>query len=229
MQYFDLNAVSIVSGIAAVLCVAIFRLQWPFRYHFLMRLYKNNPDKILSLLERSYQKNTDRTVAILDKSTREIMTGNFDDAESFVAEGLTACTQKPTLLNQALVHVLFYNLAAVYFYLGKYNDALDVALRVFHRDRSFQSALGIIVCSYARMGDIGAAIKAYEQLTTQKPKPALNLFCLSEIEAAKGNYGRAAACLRRLTNLPYWQIMHLSENEIEKRLQEWTKASSQVG
>lgn len=152
-------------------------------------------------LEASFRKNRSRTVAMLDKSTYEIMAGNYDLAEKFIAEGLTTCRENPSLFNQAMVHYLFYNLATVYFYRGKYSDALDIAFRVYRRDHSLTNALGVIVCAHARMGDVNHALEAYQLISKKRAKPALQLFCLAEIEAAKGNFDRAIHHLRKLHRL----------------------------
>lgn len=166
---------------------------------------------------------------MLDKSTHEILSGNYDSAEKFIAEGLTACKENPSLFNQAMIHYLFYNLSTVYFYRGKYSDALDVAFRVYERDRALTNALGIIVCAHARLGDIQHAWEAFQLMPKKKTKPALQLFCLAEIEAANGNFDRAISHLRKLLTHQYAFTLHLPYEEIEKRLQEWTKASTQAG
>jgi tetratricopeptide (TPR) repeat protein len=229
MELLELNAFSTLCGVAAVLCVAFLRLHWPFRFQYMASLHKRRPDRMMRLLEASYRKNRSRTVAMLDKSSCEIMAGNYDLAEKFIVQGLSACKEHPSLFNQALVHYLFYNLATVYFYRGKYGDALEVAFRVYERDRSLTNALGVIVCAHARMGDIQHALEAFELLPKRKARPELQLFCLAEIEAAKGNFERAVHHLRKLLKLHYSFTMHLTHGEIEKRLKEWTKASTQAG
>jgi tetratricopeptide (TPR) repeat protein len=229
MELLELNAFSTLCGVAAVLLVAFLRLHWPFRFQYMASLHRRRPNRMMRILEASYRKNRSRTVALLDKSTREIMAGHYDLAEKFIARGLAECKEYPTLFNQAMVHYLFYNLAIVYFYRGKYDDALDVAFRVYERDRSLTNALGVIVCAHARMGDIQNALEAFQLLPKRRSRPELQLFCLAEIEAAKGNFERAVHHLRKLLKLRYSFTMHLNHGEIEKRLKEWTKASTQIG
>ncbi|WP_139489514.1 tetratricopeptide repeat protein [Brevibacillus dissolubilis] len=229
MDYLELNWVSTLSGVAVVLLVAFIRLHWPFRYQYMSVLTKRRPERVLYWLEASYRKNGRKSVAMLDKSSHEILTGNLEQAERYIAEGLSSCKERPTLFNQALVHYLFYNLSTVYFYRGKYKDAIDVAFRVYERDENLTNALGIIVCSQARLGDIQSAVEAFSMINKKKLKPALEFFCLAEIAAAKGDFPRAVDYLQKCSTQPYILTMHLNPSEIDKRLDEWTKASSQVG
>lgn len=229
MQYLDLNVTSTLSGVAAVLFVAFFRLHWPFRFQYMGQLFKRKPEKMMRWLEASYRKNRTRTVAMLDKSTHEIMAGNYELAEKFIAQGLNACKERPTLFNQAMIHYLFYNLAVVYFTRGRYTDALDIAFRVYRRDHSLINALGIIVCAHARLGEVQHAVEAFELISKKRAQRHLKLFCLAEIEAAKGNFERAVTYLRQLLSLSPACTLHLNRTEMEKRLEEWTKASTQAG
>jgi tetratricopeptide (TPR) repeat protein len=229
MELLDLNIVSTLCGIAAVLLVAFIRAHWPFRFQYMGTLYRRRPEIMMRWLETSYRRNGSRTVAMLDKSTLEIMAGNYDLAEKFIAEGLTSCKDRPSLFNQAMVHLLFYNLSIVYLQRGKYVEALDVAFRVYERDHSLTNALGVIVCAHARMGDPGGAWEVYQMLPKKRIRPELQLFCLAEIEAAKGNFERAVQHLNKLLTLRFVTILHLNRAEIEKRLEEWTKASTQAG
>jgi len=230
MGLLDFNAVSVLSGVAAVLLVAFLRLHWPFRFQYMGLLWKKNPDRLMRWLEKSYQKNRSRTVAMLDKSTCEIMAGNYEGAEKFIVEGLTACKETPTLFNQAMVHYLFYNLATVYFYSGKYEEALDVAFRVFERDRRLMGALGVVICAHARLGDVQGAIEALRILPEKRGQKELRLFCQAEISAAKGDYQQAIWQIKQIFALPYSRTMHLHRGQLEKRLEEWTKqASSHAG
>jgi tetratricopeptide (TPR) repeat protein len=229
MALLDLNVVSTLCGLTAVLVAAFIRLHWPFRFQYISSLYRYRPDLMIRWLETSYRRNGSRTVAMLDKSTAEIMRGNYELAEKFIAEGLTSCKERPSLFNQAMVHYFFYNLSIVYLQRGKYGEALDVAFRVYERDHSLTNALGVIVCAHARLGDLGGAWEAYQMLPKKRLKPELQLFCLAEIEAAKGNFERAVQYLKKLLTLRFASILHLSRTEIEKRLEEWTKASTQAG
>ncbi len=229
MEYLELNVVSTLSGVAAILLVAFIRLHWPFRFQYLSSLFRRHPNIMKRWLDASFRRNSSRPVAMLDKSTAEIMSGNYELAEKFIAEGLTSCKEKPSLFNQAMIHYLFYNLSIVYLHRGRYEEALDVAFRVYERDHSLSNALGVIICAQARLGDVGSAWEAYELLPKQKRRPELHLFCLAEIEAAKGNFERAVMHMKKLLRLRFSTTLHLSQAEIEKRLEEWTKASTQVG
>lgn len=229
MEYLELNVVSTLSGVAAILLVAFIRLHWPFRFQYLSSLFRRHPNIMKRWLDASFRRNSSRPVAMLDKSTVEIMSGNYELAEKFIAEGLTSCKEKPSLFNQAMIHYLFYNLSIVYLHRGRYEEALDVAFRVYERDHSLSNALGVIICAQARLGDVGSAWEAYELLPKQKRRPELHLFCLAEIEAAKGNFERAVMHMKKLLRLRFSTTLHLSQAEIEKRLEEWTKASTQVG
>jgi tetratricopeptide (TPR) repeat protein len=229
LEYLDLNVTSTLSGVAAVLLVAFFRLHWPFRFQYMSNLFRRQPDKMMRWLETSYRRNRSRTVAMLDKSTHEIMAGNYELAEKFIAKGLHVCKEHPSLFNQALVHYLFYNLAIVYFTRGRYSEALDIAFRVYRRDHSLVNALGIIACAHARLGEIENATEAYRLIVRKRSPRNLKLFCQAEIEAAKGNFGRAVTLLHQLLDCSANFTMNLNRKEIEKRLEEWTKASTQAG
>lgn len=230
MELLDLNAVSVLSGVAAVLLVLFLRLHWPFRYQYISAFFKRNANLRMRPLQASFKKNKALTVAFLDKSTLEIMSGNYLKAEQFIAQGLHVCKEKPTLFNQAMMHYLFYNLSAVYFYCGRYKEALEIAFHVYERDHKLISALGIIVCAHARLGDVEGAVEAYQLVAPKKMKEELRLICQAEIEAARGDYPQAVALMKQLAIKKYMIIMHLNQGEIDKRLQEWTKASStQVG
>jgi tetratricopeptide (TPR) repeat protein len=229
VEYLDLNVTSTLSGVAAVLLVALFRLHWPFRFQYMSNLYQRQPHKMMHWLETSYRRNRSRTVAMLDKSTHEIMAGNYELAEKFIAKGLNVCKEQPTLFNQALVHYLFYNLAIVYFTRGRYSEALDIAFRVYRRDHSLVNALGIIVCAHARLGEIEHATEAYQLIAKKRSNRNVKLLCLAEIEAAKGNFDRAVTLLHQLLALSASFTLNLNRKELEKRLEEWTKASTQAG
>ncbi|UFJ43068.1 hypothetical protein LOK74_11520 [Brevibacillus humidisoli] len=229
MELLDLNATSVLCGLAVVLMTAFIRLHWPFRFQYIGSMFRRKPDRLMRWLEASYRKNRSRSVAMLDKSTHEIMSGNYEQAEQCVAEGLALCKNSPTLFHQAMIHYLFYNLSTIYFYQGKYKDALEVAFRVFERDNRLFNALGVIICAYARMGEVQGAWEMYQLLPQKRVRVELRLFCLAEIEAAKGDYGRAVHYLHRLIGQHYFMTMHLNHEQIEKRISEWTKASSHVG
>lgn len=227
MELLTLNWISVISGLTAVLLVAILRLHWPFRFQYLTSLFKR-PERIMRLLEASYRRNGSRIVAVLDKSTHEIMIGNYDAAEQFIAKGLTICKETPSLFHQAMAQYLFFNLSAIYFYRGHYADALELAARIYERDPSFTNALAVIVCSQARLGDLQGASVAYEMME-KKARNEHQLFCKAEMEAAKGNFAQAIHYMNELSRLRYFYSMHLGKNEIEKRLEEWSKASVQAG
>lgn len=230
MELLELNAVSTLSGIAAVVLAAYLRLHWPFRYQYIAAIFASRPERLIRWLDISYRRNRSRVVGLLDKSTREIVAGNYDLAETAVAEGLALCREFPSLFHQAMIPYLFCNLSLACFYRGRYRDALELAFRVYERDQSLDNALGVIVCSHARLGDIQGAVEAYRALRRRRtPRTELRLFCLAEIEAAKGDYEKALAHLVRLSALRYTISMHLTQSEIHKRLQEWTKASAHVG
>lgn len=229
MELFDLNAVSVLGGLSAVILVAFFRLHWPFRFQYIATFFRNRPTTVNRLLDTSFHKNRSRPVAMLDKSTQEIMAGNYEEAEKYIAQGLAICKENRTIFNQAMIHYLFYNLATVYFYSGKYKDALNVAFRVFERDRGLTNALGVIVCAYARLGQTQYAVEAFQLMPKRRLKSELRLFCLAEIEASKGNYALAIDYLRQLGGHSHALTMYLNPQEIEKRLKEWAKALSQVG
>ncbi|RNB85087.1 hypothetical protein EDM56_19450 [Brevibacillus fluminis] len=227
MGLLQLNWISVVSGLAAVLVAVFIRLHWPFRFQYMGALFKR-PERIMRLLEASYRRNGTRMVAILDKSSREIMSGNYDGAEHFIAKGLTICKNTPSLFNQAMAQYLFCNLSAIYYFRGNYAEALDLAVRVYERDTSSINALTVIVCSQARLGDLQGAIEAYG-LLRKKARNEVHLFCQAEIEAAKGNFSTALAHLHRLTCLRYFYTMHVGRVELEKRREEWSKAASHTG
>ncbi|MGD8191732.1 tetratricopeptide repeat protein [Brevibacillus ginsengisoli] len=226
MELLDLNSISVISGISVVLIVLFARLHWPFRYQYMSSFFKRNASWRMRPLQASFKKNKTLPVAFLDKSTVEILSGNYLQAEKFIAQGLNVCKDTPSLFNQAMMHYLFYNLSAVYFYCGRYTEALEIAFHVYERDNKLISALGIIVCAHARLGDVQGAVEAYQLVATKKLKEELRLICQAEIEAAKGDYQQAVTHMKQLAIKNYMNIMHLNQGEIDKRLQEWTKASS---
>ncbi|QQE73003.1 hypothetical protein KDJ56_13725 [Brevibacillus composti] len=228
MDYFDLNLTSTLSGVTAVLMVAFFRLHWPFRYQYLGYLCKQHPEKRMRWLDASYRRNRTRIVAMLDKSSYEILSGNYELAEKYIVQGLHVCKERPSLFNQAMAHYLFYNLAFVYFTSGKYSEALDVAFRVYQRDQGMTDSLGLIACSHARLGEIESAVEAYRLIPGKRSTREWKILCLAEIEAAKGNYERALGHLQKLMTKSGLALC-LNQSELQKRFEEWTKASTRVG
>jgi hypothetical protein len=183
MDYFDLNAISTMAGLAAVLLVMFLRLHWPFRYQYLSSLFKRKTASRLYWLDVSYRKNGSRSVAMLDKSTYEIMVGNYESAEKYILQGLSVCKKQPSLFHHALIHCLLCNLAVVYYSLGRYTEALDVAFRVYQRDRGMTDSLAVIACAHARLGEVESAQAAYNLIARKGSD--WKLFCLAEIEAAR--------------------------------------------
>jgi tetratricopeptide (TPR) repeat protein len=228
LEYLDLNLTSTLSGVAVVLVVAFLRLHWPFRYQYIGHFFRQNPERRKRWLDASYRRNRTRTVAMLDKSTLEILSGNYELAEKYIVQGLNVCKERPSLFNQAMVHYLFYNLAFVYFTSGKYSEALEIAFRVYQRDQGMTDSLGLIACSHARLGEIESAIEAYSLIPGKRSTREWKLLCLAEIEAAKGNYERAITHLHQLMTKSGLSLC-LNRAELEKRLEEWTKASTQAG
>lgn len=227
MEYLSLNLTSTLAGLAAVLLVMFIRLHWPFRFQYMANLYKRRLDVRLSWLEASYRKNRSRAVAMLDKSTHEIMIGNYELAEKYIVSGINVCKERPSLFNQAMIHYLFYNLAIVYYSSGRYNESLEVAFRIYQRDQRMTDSLALIACSHARLGEIESALEAYQLIATKRSAKEWKLFCLAEIEAAKGNYEHALTYLRQLLNKSA-SSLHFNRSELEKRLEEWQKASTHV-
>ncbi|USG63778.1 hypothetical protein NDK47_16555 [Brevibacillus ruminantium] len=228
MDYFDLNLTSTLSGVAVVLLVAFSRLHWPFRFQYMGNLFKQSPEKRKRWLEASYRRNRSRIVAMLDKSSSEILSGNYELAEKYIVQGLHVCKERPSLFNQAMAHYLFYNLAFVYFTCGKYTEALDIAFRVYQRDHGMTDSLGLIACSHARLGEIDSALEAFRLIPGKRSTREWKIFCLAEIEAAKGNYEHAVGHLQQLMTKSGLSLC-LNRTELEKRLEEWTKASTQAG
>ncbi|MDH4615750.1 hypothetical protein [Brevibacillus sp. AY1] len=228
MEYLNLNLTSTIAGLAAVLLVMFLRLHWPFRFQYIAYLFKRRPESRLRWLDASYRKNRSRSVAMLDKSTHEILIGNYELAEKYIVQGLNVCKERPSLFNQAMIHYLFYNLAIVYYSSGRYNEALEVAFRVYQRDQGMTDSLAVIACAHARLGEVESAQEAYKLIAKKRSARDWKLLCLAEIEAAKGNYEHALAHLRQLMgNSTHFQ--HLNRAELEKRLEEWQKASTQAG
>lgn len=228
VEYLNLNLTSTIAGLAAVLLVMFLRLHWPFRFQYIAYLFKRRPESRLRWLDASYRKNRSRSVAMLDKSTHEILIGNYELAEKYIVQGLNVCKERPSLFNQAMIHYLFYNLAIVYYSSGRYNEALEVAFRVYQRDQGMTDSLAVIACAHARLGEVESAQEAYKLIAKKRSARDWKLLCLAEIEAAKGNYEHALAHLRQLMgNSTHFQ--HLNRAELEKRLEEWQKASTQAG
>ncbi|MGG1660327.1 tetratricopeptide repeat protein [Brevibacillus sp. NRS-1366] len=229
MEYLSLNLTSTLAGVAAVILVMFIRLHWPFRFQYMANLFKRRLDVRLRLLDASYRKNRSRAVAMLDKSTHEIMIGNYELAEKFVVQGINVCKEQPSLFNQAMIHYLFYNLAIVYYSSGRYSEALEVAFRIYQRDQGMTDSLALIACSHARLGEVESALEAYQLIARKRSARDWKLFCLAEIEAAKGNYEHALAYLRQLMGKSSDRFLHLNRSELEKRLEEWQKAATQAG
>lgn len=229
MEFLNFNLPSTLAGLAAVLLAMFLRLHWPFRFQYIANLFKRDPKIRLRWLDVSYRKNRSRSVAMLDKSTHEILTGNYDLAEKYIVQGLHVCKEQPTLFNQALIHYLFYNLAIVYYTCGRYKEALEVAFRVYQRDHGMTDSLAVIACSHARLGEVDSAVEAYQLIAEKRSARDWKLFCLAEIEAAKGNYEHALSHLRQLMGKSPASFLHLNRQELEKRLEEWQKAATQAG
>lgn len=227
VNYLNLNVTSTLAGLAAVFLVMLLRLHWPFRFQYMSNLFNRWQDVRLRWLEASYRKNRSRSVAMLDKSTYEILTGNYELAEKYIAQGLHVCKEQPTLFNQAMIHYLFYNLAIVYYSSGRYSEALEVAFRVYQRDHGMTDSLAVIACSHARLGEVESAQAAYQLISRKRSARSWKLFCLAEIEAAQGNYDHALLYIRQLLGKSP-QFLHLNRTELEKRLEEWQKASTQI-
>lgn len=229
MDYLNFNLTSTLAGVAAVLLVMFIRLHWPFRFQYAANLFKRRQEVRLRWLDASYRKNRSRAVAMLDKSTHEILTGNYELAEKYIVQGINVCKDQPTLFNQAMIHYLFYNLAIVYYSSGRYSEALEVAFRIYQRDQGMTDSLALIACSHARLGEVESAQEAYQLIATKRSARDWKLFCLAEIEAAKGNYEHALTHLRQLMGNSSAHFLHLNYSELEKRQEEWQKASTQVG
>ncbi|QRG69663.1 tetratricopeptide repeat protein [Brevibacillus choshinensis] len=229
MDYLNLNLTSTLAGLGVVLLVMFIRLHWPFRFQYMANLNKRRAEARLRWLDASYRKNRSRAVAMLDKSTHEIMTGNYELAEKFIVQGIHVCKDQPSLFNQAMIHYLFYNLAIVYYSSGRYSEALEVAFRIYQRDQGMTDSLALIACSHARLGEVESAWEAYQLIASKRSAREWKLFCLAEIEAAKGNYERALTHLRQLMGKSSSSFLHLNRSELEKRLEEWQKASTQAG
>ncbi|MBY0084714.1 hypothetical protein HP567_014430 [Brevibacillus sp. M2.1A] len=227
MEYLSFNLTSTLAGIAAVLLVMFIRLHWPFRFQYMANLFKRRLNIRLRWLEASYRKNRSRAVAMLDKSTHEIMLGNYEMAEKYIVQGINVCKERPTLFNQAMIHYLFYNLAIVYYSSERYNESLEVAFRIYQRDQGMIDSLALIACSHARLGEVESAIEAYQLIASKRSAKDWKLFCLAEIEAAKGNYERALSHLKQLMDKSA-SLLDLNQTVLEKRLEEWKKASTQA-
>jgi|GEM_PF-643721 len=228
MELLELNLVSTLSGVAAVLFVLFVRLHWPFRFQYISAIFKRNPERSMYWLDCSYRRNRTRSVAALDKSTSEIMAGRYEEAERYIAEGLNICKNDPTIFHQSMVHYLFYNLAALYLHRGRTQEALELAFRVYERDHSLVQVLAIMVCAHARIGDVQGALEAFQVMVKKKINPELKLYCLAELEAAKGNMDLAAQYLRKVLAMRFPAILYLTRQQIEQQLEEWTKASPRV-
>ena len=229
MDYLSLNLTSTLAGLAAVILVMFLRLHWPFRFQYMANLFKRRLDVRLRFLDASYRKNRSRSVAMLDKSTHEIMSGNYELAEKFIVQGINVCKEQPSLFNQAMIHYLFYNLAVVYYSSGRYSEALEVAFRIYQRDQGMTDSLALIACSHARLGEVDRALEAYKLIARKRSARDWKLFCLAEIEAAKGNYEHALTYLRQLMGKSSASFLHLNRSELEKRLEEWQKADTEAG
>ncbi|MFS0554273.1 tetratricopeptide repeat protein [Brevibacillus sp. 179-C9.3 HS] len=227
MEYLSFNLTSTLAGIAAVLLVMFLRLHWPFRFQYMANLFKRRLDIRLRWLEASYRKNRARAVAMLDKSTHEIMLGNYEMAEKYIVQGINVCKERPTLFNQAMIHYLFYNLAIVYYSSERYSESLEVAFRIYQRDQGMTDSLALIACSHARLGEVESALEAYQLIASKRSAKDWKLYCLAEIEAAKGNYERALSHLKQLMDKSA-SFLHLNRAELEKRMEEWKKASTQA-
>lgn len=228
MEYLNLNLTSTIAGLAAVLLVMFLRLHWPFRFQYLAQLFKRRHESRLRWLDASYRKNRSRSVALLDKSTHEILIGNYELAEKYIVQGLNVCKERPSLFNQAMIHYLFYNLSIVYYSSGRFSEALEVAFRVYQRDQGMTDSLAVIACAHARLGEVESAQEAYKLIAKKRSARDWKLLCMAEIEAAKGNYEHALSLLRELLGKSS-QFLHLNRSELEKRLEEWKKASTQAG
>jgi len=229
MHYFQMTLPATLTGLAVVLFVGLLRLQWPFRYYYRTLLCKRNPERMQMILEASYPKNKKRSVALLDKSSQQLLQGKYDAAESYITQAIILCKESPTLFHRALLQHLFYNLAVACYYRGRYRDALQIGIHLYKRDPRMHCALGVIICCQARMGDLPGAKHALSLLQRRRIRPALHYFCLAKIEAAAGRYTHAVEHIEKIRNYAYSQTLYLRKEELDLRLQEWTKAASHAG
>ncbi|QOT00872.1 hypothetical protein JNUCC42_09495 [Brevibacterium sp. JNUCC-42] len=229
MHYFQMTLPATLTGLAVVLFIGLLRLQWPFRYHYRTLFCKRNPGRMQTILESSYLKNKKRSVALLDKSSQQLLEGKYDAAESYITQAIMLCKESPTLFHRALLHHLFYNLAVACYFRGRYRDALQIAIHLYKRDPRMQNALGIIVCCQARLGDLQAATHALSLLQRRRIRPALLHFCLAEMKAAEGRYTLAVEHIGRITHYAYSHTLFLRKEELDLRINEWTKAASHAG
>ncbi|MBO8171311.1 MAG: hypothetical protein H0Z33_05375 [Bacillaceae bacterium] len=221
MQIFDLNMTSVLAGLTAIIVVALFRMHYPFRYQYLCMLFGNRPDRIKKLLQRSYKKNRS-LVGILDKSSKEILDRNYDRAAQTVLSGiLTVQTRPKTTLNQVISHLLYYNLALTLYYRKNYNKSLQILQNIYQYDPGLTNALALMICNFARQGDIQMAVESLMELKEKRRvNPGVMLPCLAEIEAAKGNYTKAIRLLQRSKRFTNHLNILLLNGELEQRITE---------
>lgn len=221
MNFFDLNATSVFAGIVAVIVVAMFRIHYPFRYQYYCLLFRNNPKWMKKLLQRSFQKNKDHLVGMLDKSSKEILEGDYDQAEHFIVEGLKKSKEFSGSIQLLITHMFYYNLALIFYFRGQYDKSLQMAFNVYQFDQGLNNALALIICNFARMGEIQQAVEALAELKRKRRlKRGLLLPCLAEIEAAKGNHNQAIYLLEKAKRYLDHFSIHLMNRELEKRILE---------
>ncbi len=221
MSIFDLNATSVLVGLSAVLLTALLRMHYPFRYQYLCMLFRNRPDMIKKLLNRSSRKNR-HVVGKLDQSSKEIMDGEYEKAEQTILTAILKIQSQPkSALNQVISHLLYYNLALTLYYRKNYNKSLQILMNVYQYDPGLTNALALMICNFARKGEIQLAVESLSELKQKRRvNQGLMLPCIAEIEAAKGNYGKAIRLLERTKKMTNYLNIHLTNGELDKRIKE---------
>ncbi|HJV46950.1 MAG TPA: hypothetical protein VJ824_14625 [Bacillota bacterium] len=224
MHYIQLSPLSIMVGFAAVLVTAFIRFHYAFRYQYLCLLFKRKPSIIKKLLERSYQKNRS-VVRLLDKSTKEILEGEYDQAEKFIIEGIQLARERKGLQSQLIRTIFYRNLSWILYYKGHYKESLQIAISLYEKTSATPGILALISCNFARLGDIQRAVEALAQLTQMgKAHSSILLPCKAEIEAAKGNWDQAVNLLAQAQKMNTKISVQFIMSELEKRITQLKKA-----
>jgi tetratricopeptide (TPR) repeat protein len=224
MHFFQLSPLAVMTGIGAVIAAAFLNFHYAFRYQYLCVLVRKRPSSVKRLLERSYLKN--RTiVGLLDKSTKEILEGDYDQAEKFIIEGIGQARQKRTLQSQFVSTTLYRNLSWILYYKGHYKESLQVAISLYEKAPTATDMLALISCNFARLGDIQRAVEALAKLTQMKKAEIFELLpCKAEIEAAKGNSEKAVDLLDQAKQVQTKVSIKFIITELEKRISQLQKA-----
>lgn len=225
MNVIEPTPLSLTLGLITVILVAFIRFYFPFRYQYLCLLFKRSPVWVKRILLHSYNRNRS-AVGLLDRATKEILDGEYDNAETYILSGIEKVVRLRGLRNR-LIRILFFNhLSWILYYRGKHKESLELAFRLYEKVPSTPNILALILCNFARIGEVGQAIEIMTKLSGMKRvQPIILLGCEAEIEAAKGNLQKAVQLFDQAKGRKEHTSIYFILPEIDKRINQLKKSA----